>query len=289
MRERSPIDYESLKASLSKFEGGILMSEIADSFGEDAPSIKSSLNTSLSGSSPNPTLATKPKRMLTSTLSCVLKSNQATLGMVDQIKPKAISRALHSSPSTRTPSPVIETTILLSEQHTLAPPDNSIPNAETATPIFLPDTSDIDGAITEMSPISMQEIYDEEDLEVLFSKFKGKPDIPPSQHVPSEVSSHLREETSSLHDQVDKIREVLSSPVPNVGQALLLLDQLQADILATEIIQIKPHQEFQQTPNQVQSRNFQDINPLLPLTLRSIRPKSISAGVNLVTSCSTLL
>ncbi|GBN12021.1 hypothetical protein AVEN_82896-1 [Araneus ventricosus] len=115
---------------------------------------------------------------------------------------------------------------------------------------FLSDTSDIEGAITEMSPIPMQELGDEEDLEVLFLKLKDKENISSTQQSTTESISKFSEDTCNLHEQVEKIKGFLSSKVPNVGHALFLLDQLQAEILTNELINIKPYPQPQQMKNQ---------------------------------------
>ncbi|GBM81917.1 hypothetical protein AVEN_4077-1 [Araneus ventricosus] len=217
--------------------------------------------------SSSPASAKKPK-LITSTPSFAPKSNLANSDKVLQSEPKVNLRTLHSSSSTRTPSPVLEIDLSRLVHHIPPTMATSIPDAEISTQNFLSDTSDIEGAIKEMSPIPMQELEDEEDLEVLYSRLKDKQDVPPFQRVPTEVLSHSADDPGSLHDQVDKIRGVLSSTTPNVCQALLLLDQLQADILATELINIKPQPQRvnRQTKNQVPSRTSQvSIPPSSPV------------------------
>ncbi|GBO29329.1 hypothetical protein AVEN_176867-1 [Araneus ventricosus] len=246
MREQSPIRYENMKENLSKFAGGIFLSEIVNSFGDDTPSIISLLNTSSSGTSPTQAITLRKRSPISSTPNCAPKSNQLTPG---QVEPKEITRAEHSRNMSRTPSPILNTSTLHLAQQSPTPMDNSLPTVEITTPIFLPDASDIDGAISEMSPIPLQEINEKEDLEVLYTRLKGESGIHQSQQDPSAVYSsiHPIKEISPLHAQVEKIRETLSSLTPNVSQALLLLDQLQADILANEMIQVNPHQEAQQS------------------------------------------
>ncbi|GBL91317.1 hypothetical protein AVEN_203471-1 [Araneus ventricosus] len=66
----------------------------------------------------------------------------------------------------------------------------------------------------------------------------------------TESISKFSEDTCNLHEQVEKIKGFLSSKVPNVGHALFLRDQLQAEILANELINIKPYPQPQQMKNQ---------------------------------------
>ncbi|GBM47715.1 hypothetical protein AVEN_59563-1 [Araneus ventricosus] len=254
MREKDPLRYSNLIENLSHFSGEILLSEIVDTCEELASSVKSLSYISSNSLSSSPTSAKKPK-LITSTPSSAPKSNLANSDKVLQSEPKVKLRTLHSSSSTITHSPVLEIDLSQSDHHNPPTMATSFPDAEISTQNFLSDTSDIEGAIKEMSPIPMQELEDEEDLEVLYSRLKDKQDVPPSQRVPTEVFSHSAADPGSLHDQVDKIRGFLSSTTPNVGKALLLLDQLQADILATELINIKPQpqRENRQTKNQVPS------------------------------------
>ncbi|GBO07018.1 hypothetical protein AVEN_217917-1 [Araneus ventricosus] len=158
--------------------------------------------------------------MQTSTPILVPKVNVSVSSLEEQYELKAIPRA-KPSPSTRTPSPVIDTTLPITDLHSPAPQDISIPIADVTSPMCLPDTSDIDGAIKEMSPISMRDIHEEENLEILYSRLR------------------------------------------DVGQALVLLDQLQADFLAAEITEVKPHQREQQFSSQIppDNPNHQVTNP----------------------------
>ncbi|GBN52284.1 hypothetical protein AVEN_51171-1 [Araneus ventricosus] len=126
------------------------------------------------------------------------------------------------------------------------------------TPVFLPDTPDIDGAISDMSPIPFQELNVDEDLEVLYSKLKGDSVIQQSQQDHSTVSKHPGKESCSFFAQVEKIKETLSSLTPDVGLALQYLDQLQADLLTNELIQVKSHQDAQQSSLQVKTRETQN-------------------------------
>ncbi|GBN05509.1 hypothetical protein AVEN_36999-1 [Araneus ventricosus] len=210
MREKFPMRFANLMANLKNFADGALLPEKADSNIEVASFTNPISNFSPAGQSSS--------KLFSSTPSNVPKPKLATSGKAEQLNSKAKLRALQSSHSTSSN--------------------------------FLSDTSDIEGAITEMSPIPMQELGDEEDLEVLFLKLKGKENISSTQQSTTESISKFSEDTCNLHEQVEKIKGFLSSKVPNVGHALFLLDQLQAEILANELINIKPYPQLQQMKNQ---------------------------------------
>ncbi|GBN15145.1 hypothetical protein AVEN_35352-1 [Araneus ventricosus] len=210
MREKFPMSFANLMANLKNFADGALLPEKADSNIEVA-----SFTNPISNFSP---VGQSSSKLFSSTPSNVPKPKLATSGKAEQLNSKAKLRALQSSHSTSSN--------------------------------FLSDTSDIEGAITEMSPIPMQELGDEEDLEVLFLKLKGKENISSTQQSTTESISKFSEDACNLHEQVEKIKGFLSSKVPNVGHALFLLDQLQAEILANELINIKPYPQPQQMKNQ---------------------------------------
>ncbi|GBM22698.1 hypothetical protein AVEN_81460-1 [Araneus ventricosus] len=260
--EKDPLRYSNLIEDLSHFAGGILLSEIVDTCEELVSSIKSLSYISSNSLSSSPASAKKPN-LLTSNSDKFLQS-----------EPKVKLRTLHSPSSTRTPSPDLGIDLSQLDHHNPPTTATSFPDADISTQNFLSDTSDIEGAIKEMSPIPTQELEDEEDLEVLYSRLKDKQEVPLSQRVQTEDFSHSGDVPGSLHDQVDKIRGVLSSTTPNVGQALLLLDQLQADILATELINIKPQSQRvnRQTKNQVPSRSSQVSIP--PPSSSPVEPSS---------------
>ncbi|GBM40334.1 hypothetical protein AVEN_23896-1 [Araneus ventricosus] len=273
MREKLPLRFANLMENLRNFADGALLAEIADTSIEVASFTNSISNFSLAGQSTSSTTAKEPK-LITSTPSLVPKPNLANSGKAEQSKSKAKLRALQFSPSssTRTPSPVLEISHLQPDNHNSPTTATSIPNADFSSQNFFSDTSDIEGAITEMSSIPMQEL---EDLEVLFSKLKGKEVTFPTQQAISETFSKLSEDTNSLHEQVEKIKGILSSKVPNVGHALFLLDQLQADILATELMNIKPQpqQVKNQTLNQLQTHTSQVSNPT-PSSFPAVPPSN---------------
>ncbi|GBM50210.1 hypothetical protein AVEN_134782-1 [Araneus ventricosus] len=250
IREQSPNRYETMKENLCNFAGGILMTEIVNSFGDDAPSLLASLNTSSIG-----LIASRNKNPISSTPNCASKPIHFPLNQAEQ---KEILRTKPPPDLSRTPSPILDTSSLHLVQQSPLPLDNGLPIV--TTPIFLPDTSDIDGAISEMSPIPLQDINDEEELEVLYSKLKDDSIIQQSQQDHSVVSKHPGKESSSLYAQVERIKETLSSSTPDVNQALIYLDQLQADLLTEELIEVKHLQDVQQSSLQVKTRELQDSN-----------------------------
>ncbi|GBN36246.1 hypothetical protein AVEN_233535-1 [Araneus ventricosus] len=253
IREQSPNIYEIMKVDLFNFAGGILMSEIANSFGDDAPSLLASLNTSSFDFSSSQEIASRNRNPISSTLNCASRTNHFT---PNQAEPKDILRTKPPPDLSRTPSPILDTSSLHLAQQSPPPLDNGLPTITTS--VFLPDTSDIDGAISEMSPIPMQEIDDEEELEVLYSKLKGVSVIQQSQQDHSAVSIYPGKDSCSLYARVKKIKEILSSLTPDVSQVLLYLDQLQADLLTNELIQVKPDKDAQQSSIQAKARVSQD-------------------------------
>ncbi|GBO40981.1 hypothetical protein AVEN_65833-1 [Araneus ventricosus] len=266
MREKDPQRFSNLVEDLGHFEGGILMSDIVDNCDELASYVKSlSSNTSNSQSStPAPT---KQLNKLTSTPTKTSRLN--SVEPIKNLQPELNQkmRTLHSSSSTRTPSQIIENELSQLDHHTPPPMAISFPEAEFSAQNFPSGTSDIDGAINEMSSIPLQDFQVEEDLEVLYTKLKGKQFIPLSQRDQKANSSQIDDDRDNLHEQVDKIRGVLSSSTPDVGKALLLLDQLQADILASELIYIKPQSQQLniKTKNQIPSCSTQASIPTSPL------------------------
>ncbi|GBN53575.1 hypothetical protein AVEN_201413-1 [Araneus ventricosus] len=243
MREKFPMRFTNLMANLKNFADGALLPEKADSNIEVASFTNPISNFSPAGQSSS--------KLFSSTPSNVPKPKLATSSKAEQLNSKAKLRALQSlhSTSSSPPSPVLESNHLQPVQVNSPIPATSIPNVDFSSN-FLSDTSDIEGAITEMSPIPKQELGDEEDLEVLFLKWKGKENISSTQQSTTESISKFSEDTCNLHEQVEKIKGFLSSKVPNVGHALNLLDQLQAEILANELINIKPYPQPQQMKNQ---------------------------------------
>ncbi|GBO04779.1 hypothetical protein AVEN_231083-1 [Araneus ventricosus] len=149
IREQSPTRYEKMKADLSEFAGGILLSEIANSFGDDAPLLSTLLNTSSLITSPTQAIASSKRNPISSTPNCAPKSNHLT---PSQTEPKEITRTKPSPNLSRTPSPILDTSSLHLAQQSPPPMDNILPIVEITKPVFLPDTSDIDRAISEMSP-----------------------------------------------------------------------------------------------------------------------------------------
>ncbi|GBM24912.1 hypothetical protein AVEN_23446-1 [Araneus ventricosus] len=266
MREKDPQRFSNLVEDLGHFAGGILMSDIVDNCDELASYVKSlSSNTSNSQSStPAPT---KQLNKLTSTPTKTSRLN--SVEPIKNLQPELNQkmRPLHSSSSTRTPSQIIENELSQLDHHTPPPMAISFPEAEFSAQNFPSDTSNIDGAINEMSSIPMQDFQVEEDLEVLYTKLKGKQFIPLSQRDQKADSSQIDDDRDNLHEQVDKIRGVLSSSTPDVGKALLLLDQLQADILASELIYIKPQSQQLniKTKNQIPCCSTQASIPTSPL------------------------
>ncbi|GBO17149.1 hypothetical protein AVEN_66606-1 [Araneus ventricosus] len=231
IREQTPIRYEKMKADLSEFAGGILLSEIANSFGDDATSLLNSLNTSSFDASLSQAITLSKRNPVSSTPNCAPKSNHLT---PSQAEPKEITRTKPPPDLSRTPSPILDTSSLHLAQQSPPPLVNSLPTVIMTTPVFLPDTPDIDGAISEMSPIPLQELNVDEDLEVLFSKLKGDSVIQQSQQDHSTVSKLPGKESFSFFAQVEKIKETLSSSRRSL--ALQYLDQLQADLLTNELI-----------------------------------------------------
>ncbi|GBL68472.1 hypothetical protein AVEN_198079-1, partial [Araneus ventricosus] len=266
MREKDPQRFSNLVEDLGHFAGGILMSDIVDNCDELASYVKSlSSNTSNSQSStPAPT---KQLNKLTSTPTKTSRLN--SVEPIKNLQPELNQkmRSLHSSSSTRTPSQIIENELSQLDHHTPPPMAISFPEAEFSAKNFPSDMTDIDGAINEMSSIPLQDFQVEEDLEVLYTKLKGKQFIPLSQRDQKADSSQIDDDRDNLHEQVDKIRGVLSSSTPDVGKALLLLDQLQADILASELIYIKPQSQQLniKTKNQIPSCSTQASIPTSPL------------------------
>ncbi|GBM54919.1 hypothetical protein AVEN_77827-1 [Araneus ventricosus] len=124
------------------------------------------------------------------------------------------------------------------------PVNTSIPHLADTLPLLSPDTSDIEGALKEMSPLKMQDLEDEEDLEILYSRLKGN-----SSHISQNLNIQdpisFEEDLNSFHDIAEKIREALSTSNPDVNKALSLLDTLQANYLAAEITEVSPIQEKQ--------------------------------------------
>ncbi|GBN52925.1 hypothetical protein AVEN_131855-1 [Araneus ventricosus] len=234
IREQSPNTYETIKENICNFAGGILMSEIANSFGDDAPSILASLNKSSFSISSTPKNASRP-----------LHSTPNQLELKENLRIKT------PPDLSRTPSPVLNTSSIHLDQQTPPPLDNGLPIV--TTPVFLPDTSDIDGAILEMSPLPIQDMDNEEDLEVLFSRIKGTTDTQHSQQDHSAPSSYPDKENCSFYARIEKIKDFLSSSTPDVNQAILYLDQLQADLFTNELIQIKPHKDAPQSSIQAKA------------------------------------
>ncbi|GBM94864.1 hypothetical protein AVEN_210625-1 [Araneus ventricosus] len=266
MREKDPQRFSNLVEDLGHFAGGILMSDIVDNCDELASYVKS-LSSNTSNSQSSTTAPTKQLNKLTSTPTKTSRLN--SVEPIKNLQPELNQkmRTLHSSSSTRTPSQIIENELSQLDHHTPPPMAISFPEAEFSAQNFPSDTTDIDGAINEMSSIPLQDFQVEEDLEVLYTKLKGKQFIPLSQRDQKERKDQIDDDRDNLHEQVDKIRGVLSSSTPDVGKALLLLDQLQADILASELIYIKPQSQQLniKTKNQIPSCSTQASIPTSPL------------------------
>ncbi|GBO01330.1 hypothetical protein AVEN_121831-1 [Araneus ventricosus] len=274
MREKDPQRFLNLVEDMSHFADGILISDIVDC-DETATYVKSlSFNISNNQSSTPTSIKQLNKQSTTTTKTSSLTPVEPTKNLQPGHKQKM--RILHSSSSTRTPSPIIENELSQLDHHTPPPMSTSLPEAEFSAQNFPSDTSDIEGAIDEMSSIPLQDFQVEDDLEVLYTKLKGKQFIPLSQRDQKADSFQNGDDRVNLHEQLDKIRGVLSSSTPDVGKALLLLDQLQADILTFELINIKPQsqqinnkpqsqQKNNKTKNQIPSSSSQATIPSSPL------------------------
>ncbi|GBM88881.1 hypothetical protein AVEN_134143-1 [Araneus ventricosus] len=261
MRERFPTRFSDQMADLKKFADGALLPVIANPNIEVAFITSPFSNSSLAEQSSTSSPAEVPK-MFSSTPSTAPKPKPAISDGAVQSKSKTKLRALQSPlPSSSSPSsPVIESSYQQQDEINTSFPATSIPNVDFSNN-YLSDTSDIEDAITEMSPIPMQEMENEEDLEALYLKLKSKGNISSTQQTTSEPITKSSEDSRNLHEQVEKIKGFLSYKVPNVSQALYLLDQLQAEILTFELINIKsnpqPQQIKNQTPKQVQTQTSQ--------------------------------
>ncbi|GBO39771.1 hypothetical protein AVEN_19987-1 [Araneus ventricosus] len=264
MREKFPKRFSDQMADLKNFADGALLPVIADSNIEMASTTSPFSNSSFAEQSSNSSPAKVPK-MFSSTPSTAPKPKPAISDGAAQSKSKTKLRAFQSPlpSSSSPPSPVIESSYQQQDEINTSFPATSIPNVDFSNN-YLSDTSDIEDAITEMSPIPMQETEneeDQEDLEALYLKLKSKGNISSTQQTTSEPITKSSEDSRNLHEQVEKIKGFLSYKVPNVSQALYLLDQLQAEILTFELINIKsnpqPQQIKNQTPNQVQTQTSQ--------------------------------
>ncbi|GBN90815.1 hypothetical protein AVEN_36622-1 [Araneus ventricosus] len=117
------------------------------------------------------------------------------------------------------------------------PANISIPHLADTLPLLSPDTSDIEGALKDMSPLKIQDLDEEEDLEILFSRLKGNTGN--ISQIPNiEEQSSSEEDPNSFHAVAEGIRKALSTSNPNVNKALSLLDTLQANYLAAEITEV---------------------------------------------------
>ncbi|GBM30885.1 hypothetical protein AVEN_9776-1 [Araneus ventricosus] len=273
MREKDPQRFLNLVEDLSHFADGILLSDIVDNCDETATYVKSlSFNISNNQSSTPASIKQHNKLSSTPTKTSSLISVEPTKNLQPGHKQKM--RTLHSSSSTRTPSPIIENELSQLDHHTPPPTTISFPEAEFSTQNFPSDTSDIEGAINEMSSIPMQDFQVEDDLEALYTKLKGKQFIPLSQRVQKADTSQNGDDRDNLHEQLDKIRGVLSSSTPDVDKALLLLDQLQADILTSELIYIKPQSQQINNKPQSQQKKNKTKNQILSCSTQAPTPTS---------------
>ncbi|GBO12316.1 hypothetical protein AVEN_188919-1, partial [Araneus ventricosus] len=152
MRERFPTRFSDQMADLKKFADGALLPVIADSNIEVASITSPFSNSSLAEQSSNSSPTKEPK-LFSSTPSTVPKPKPAISDRAVQSKSKTKLRALQSSHPTSSspPSPVIESSYQQQDEINTSIPETSIPNVDFSTN-YLSDTSDIEDAITEMSP-----------------------------------------------------------------------------------------------------------------------------------------
>ncbi|GBM39886.1 hypothetical protein AVEN_250210-1 [Araneus ventricosus] len=140
-----------------------------------------------------------------------------------------------------------------------------------------------------MSPIILQETDEEKDLEILYSGLKGTTGNVPSDPNNSEISTHLKE-PRSFHAIAEKIREALSTLNPDVNKVLNLLDQLQANYFAAEIVEVTPIQVNQNSSHMAtKAKGISNLAQLGPPTVNQA-PHEITNQLHCNTSfshCST--
>ncbi|GBM29365.1 hypothetical protein AVEN_17856-1 [Araneus ventricosus] len=131
-------------------------------------------------------------------------------------------------------------------------PDGIIPSG--TTPQLSPSTSDIEGALAEMSPLSLPIVEEEEEIKILYSNTEPHINISYSEQENQEftpVSECLSDELA------ERIRKTLSCQTPNIPKALDLLDHLEAAQLASKLSEVKPYKD-------TSSYTFSDAKELSP-------------------------
>ncbi|GBN72453.1 hypothetical protein AVEN_273396-1 [Araneus ventricosus] len=117
-------------------------------------------------------------------------------------------------------------------------PDGTIPSG--TTPQLSPSTSDIEGALAEMSPLSFPIVEEEEEIKILYSNTEPHINISISERDDQEFTP----DSECLSDElVERLRKTLSCQTPNIPKALDLLDHLETAQLASKLSEVKPHKD----------------------------------------------
>ncbi|GBN84931.1 hypothetical protein AVEN_265767-1 [Araneus ventricosus] len=160
------------------------------------------------------------------------------------------SRALLSPVVSRTPSPKLPSSNSWVHLNNPLPVDETLPQVDLYHTSFSPSTSDIEGAIAEMSPLiqhhmvqeseKSEEEEDEEELKILYKtikihscKFPLNPDC-----IEAKVLSP--EKIFSFFALTTAIRTALSLRSPNLSQEMFTLDNIEEILLAIEPSKEKP-------------------------------------------------
>ncbi|GBM16055.1 hypothetical protein AVEN_233021-1 [Araneus ventricosus] len=116
--------------------------------------------------------------------------------------------------------------------------DDIIPSG--TNPQLSPSTSDIEGALADMSPLSIQTVEEEEEIKILYSNTEPHINISYSEQDNQEFTP----DSECLSDELaERIRKTLSCQTPNIPKALDLLDHLEAAQLASKLSEVKPYKD----------------------------------------------
>ncbi|GBO29931.1 hypothetical protein AVEN_264258-1 [Araneus ventricosus] len=165
-----------------------------------------------------------------STITKASREETSTVQPKGELTP--FPKALPSPNKSRTLSPILDVNLTTLNSFRSTPINTSIPHLESTLPLLSPDTSDIEGALKDMSPLQMQDL--EEDLEILYSRLKSN-----SKCISQDLTTE-EEDPNSFHALAERIREALSISNPDINKALSLLDTLQANYLVAEITTVTP-------------------------------------------------
>ncbi|GBL89812.1 hypothetical protein AVEN_175082-1, partial [Araneus ventricosus] len=182
-----------------------------------------------------------------STLTKASGEETSTVQTKSELSP--YPKVLPSPNKSRTPSPILDVNLTTLNSFSSTPINTSIPHLESTLPLLSPDTSDIEGALKDMSPLQMQDLEEEEDLKILYSRLKSN-----SKCISQDLATE-EEDPNSFHALAEGIREALSISNPDINKALSLLDTLQANYLVAEITKV--------TPVRVKQRSQQNTKSLL--------------------------